>query len=283
MAVSEALQRSARDFCSKYVCTFNFTSFETSIEEFTFLRPVGGWIDVYKTTFERVYMQALEPNARTADTALDGEAMLDDFEYTLIRPYVNENGEIKHKPYIGMDRVSRIEYLQQLTSRSPSNYVDLYAKKYRSGQISMRQMRSKLEGEACDGERYVEIAGYIQALKAVHEGRSIVWRALHPFKNQAEKSVFQQMKSVFIEKTQSTEEDYNEIASAALRTFDGHVSASAKLEESLVRAKEELMRNQKMSEVVRESLHIDGFEDDLGCERSERAERLIAPARGKQL
>ena len=227
MAVSEALERSARDFCLKYACNFSFTGFEASVEEFTFLRPIGGWTDAYKAAFERLYMQALEPVAGHAGKTLDGEAMLDDFEYTLIRPYVNESeGEIKHKPYLGMDRVSRIEYLQQLTSRSPSNYVDLYAKKYRSGQLSMRQMRSSLEDGIGDMESRVELVGCVEALDTVHKERSLIWRAFHPFKNQAEKRASLQMKREYIEKTHSTDEDYGEIASAALKTFDGSIEVT---------------------------------------------------------
>ena len=87
-----------------------------TIEEFTFLRPNNGWLDVYKMMFEKMYKKALEGAALGNADGLDGEAMLDDFEYTLMRPYAKENeSEIKHKPYVGMDRIARLEYLDSLT------------------------------------------------------------------------------------------------------------------------------------------------------------------------
>ena len=110
MPISKALEDSARDFCHKYACRFDFGSFESSVEEFTFLRPNGGWIDVYKMTFRHLYQTALEMVALGTVDSLDGEAMLDDFEYTLIHPYVSETeGGIKHRPYVGMDRITRLE------------------------------------------------------------------------------------------------------------------------------------------------------------------------------
>ena len=274
MPVSETLERSAVDFCSKYSCNFNFHTFEENVEEFTFLRPIGGWIDVYKRVFEKMYMQALEPTAKHGYIGLDGEAMLDDFEFTLIRPYVGERGkDIDHKPYAGMDRVSRIEYLQQITNRSPSNYVDLYSEKYKSGKLSIKQMRSRLE----NGENYVEILGCVQALENVNKNRSRTWRTFHPFKNLAEKRSSEKMKREFIERTRSSEEAYSKIAAEAYDTFDGHKAANENLEHNMMRAVEEMSRTQKMNEAMRESLRIEDLDNDPGRDRSQRVEAPSAP------
>ena len=86
MSVSQALENSAMAFNTKYACNFNFATFEARVEEFTFLRPNGGWVDVYKTTLDRMYKKSLDGAAMGAVDNLNGEAMLDDFEYTLIRP-----------------------------------------------------------------------------------------------------------------------------------------------------------------------------------------------------
>ena len=91
MSVNQALEKSAKAFNAKYACDFDFKIFESRVEEFIFLRPNGGWIDVYKAVFDRMYKNTLEKAAVGAVHDLDGEAMLDDFEYTLIRPYANEN------------------------------------------------------------------------------------------------------------------------------------------------------------------------------------------------
>jgi hypothetical protein len=260
MAVSAALEQSARAFCSKYSCNFNFRAFEANVEEFTFLRPIGGWIDVYKRVFEKMYMQALEPALKLRDASFDGETMLDDFEFTLIRPYVKESDrEIVHKPYVGMDRVSRIEYLQQLTKRAPSNFVDLYAEKYKSGKLSIEQMYSSLERGSDSRECYVEIAGCVEALENVNKSRSLVWRAFHPFKNLTEKRSSAQMKRALIERTQSSEAVYLEIAASAYDIFDGHKNASENLEHNMLRAIEEMSRTQKMNDAMRESLCIEGL------------------------
>jgi hypothetical protein len=284
MSVSTALEKSARAFCSKYSCDFDFNSFEASVEEFTFLRPVGGWIAAYKMMFEKMYMQALEPIAKDRSTEFNGEVMLDDFEYTLIRPYVNESKkEIRHQPYAGMDRVSRLEYLQQMTKRSPSNFVDLYAEKYKNGQLSIQEMRSRLENGVGNRAHCVEMAGCIQALETVHKSRSFVWRALHPFKNHAEKRSAEQMKRVLMAQTQSSEEAYSEMLTAAYKTFDGHQRAKANLEQNMVRAREEMSRKQKMNEAMRESLHLVGFEKEPARERSQRVEQHSVPTNSKQM
>ena len=60
MSVSKALENSARNFSDKYACQFDFATFESRVEELTFLRPNGGWIDVYKMMFENVYKNSLE-------------------------------------------------------------------------------------------------------------------------------------------------------------------------------------------------------------------------------
>jgi hypothetical protein len=257
MPISAALEKSAKAFCSKYACSFDFNAFEATVEDFTFLRPVSGWIDAYKSVFEKLYMQAIAPITVSGDAHLDGEAMLDDFEYTLIRPYVNESSrELDHKPYLGMDRVSRIEYLQQLTKRSPSNFVDLCAEKYKDGRLSIKQMQSKLESEIDDGERYTEIVGCIRALETVNKSRSLLWRAFHPIKNEAEKRSSERMKRVFFDLTDDSEETYSEIVNIACKTFGGYEALSAKLEQNMMCAREEMSRKQKMNDAMRESLGI---------------------------
>ena len=285
MAVSAALEKSARDFCLKYACSFDFATFESRVEEFTFLRPVGGWIDVYKATFDRLYKHTLEKVAAgTVDAHLDAEAMLDDFEYTLIRPYVNEGDkEIKHKPYVGMDRISRLEYLLRLTEDAPSNRFELYAEKYKSGELSLEPMRDKPELGKAGWERCVEIASYVQAVESVNQGRSSLWRALHPFKNNAEKRDPARMKKAFIEEIPGGEECYREAVAAARETFDGYQKVNATLEDHMIRAKEEMDRKQKLNDAMRESIRIEGFERESLRELSPRVERYTIPLRENQI
>ena len=260
MSVSMALEKSAKNFCLKYACNFDFKTFESNVEDFTFLRPNNGWTDAYKTTFKKMYLQALESVARVGDVILDSETMLDDFEYTLIRPYVNEEDrDIKHTPYVGMDRVSRIAYLQQLTSQAPSNSVSLYAEKYKNGELSIKQIRSRLDG-AGDRERYIELVGFSQALEAVNNSRSLIWRALHPFKNNAEKRFTAQMKQAFIDRQPGGTAFYREAIVAAYRSFGGRRMITASLEERMLHAQEEMDRMQKMSNVMRESVRAEGFD-----------------------
>lgn len=260
MSVSNVLKKSASDFCLKYACNFDFETFESNVEDFTFLRPNNGWIDVYKTTFKNMYMQALEFSSKVGNVTLDGETMLDDFEYTLIRPYVNEGEkEIKHNPYVGMDRVSRIAYLQLLTSQSPSNSVDLYAKKYKSGELSMKQIRSRLDSVSGQ-ERYIELVEFSQALERVNQSRSMIWRAFHPFKNNAEKRVSAQMKQAFADRKRGDSECYSEALAEAYKIFDGHRMVIASLEERMLHAQEERNRMQKMSDAMRESMRQESFE-----------------------
>ena len=261
MAVSVALEQSARAFCEKYTCKFDFTTFESSVEEFSFLSPVNGWSKVYKMMFERMYKQALEVAFKASNVNLNGEEMLDDFEYTLIRPYVNEGEkEIKHNPYVGMDRLSRLDFLCRITRESPKNLVELYAEKYKNRTLTIRQMRSESLSENSERERYIEIAGYVQALDRINQGRSLLWRAVHPFKNRAEKKAVERMKQLLVEKTDG-EKRYDEILASACEPFCGHQRINANLEQCVIHAKEEMSRMQQMNDVMIKSLHAEVFED----------------------
>ena len=267
MPVSRALEGSARAFNLKYTCNFSFAAFEEKVEEFTFLRPNGGWIDVYKTVFARMYKKTLEKVDTGRIATLDGEAMLDDFEYTLIRPYVKESDSgIKHKPYVGMDRLSRLEYLERLTNEAPSNTVELYADKYKNKEISLVQLRRKAENslsaDEVGYEQYVEIAGAVKALENVSGGRSVIWRVLHPFKSAAEKKAAAIMKRMLVGREECGEKLYSEALDTAYETFDGRQRVSARLSESTANAKEELNRKQKMNDAIRESLRADGTEGE---------------------
>ena len=259
MSISEALKRSVRGFCRKYLCSFSFSAFESRIEEFTFLRPNGGWVDVYKLTFEQMYKSSLEKVAIGEIENLDGEAMLEDFEYTLIRPYVNESSyDINHKPYVGMDRIARLAFLDKLTSEAPSNYVDLYTEKYISGELSIKEMRNRLSDtlgfDQVSGKHYVEIAGYISALENTNKSRSALWRVIHPVKNNSEKKEAENMKRLFIDESVGGEEFYNDAVRAAQETFHGHRRVNENLTQSMILAEREIKRARKMNEVLIESL-----------------------------
>ena len=265
MSISEALRKSARGFCQKYMCSFNFNTFESVIEEFTFLRPNGGWVDVYKMTFGQMYKKSLEMAADGAIENLDGEAMLDDFEYTLIRPYVSESRyDINHKPYVGMDRISRLAFLDKLTTEAPSNYVDLYTEKYINGELTIKEMRNRVSGtlgfDQVNRKHYVEIAGYIQALENTNKSRSGVWRAFHPIKNKAEKREAENMKKLFVEEVVGGEKFYNETVMAAHETFHGHRRVNENLTQSMILAEREMKRNRKMNEVLIESLRTENVD-----------------------
>ena len=282
MSVSQALENSAKAFNSKYACDFEFVTFESRVEEFTFFRPNNGWIDVYKMTFERMYKKALERAVEGDVNNLNGESMLDDFEYTLIRPYVNTSGkEITHKPYVGMDRMARIAYLDRLTLDAPKNSVEFFAQKYKSGELTLRQMKSELDLGNAEREEYVKIFAYIQALEATSKSRSVVWKSFHPRRSHAEKCVAETMKRTLADKTEGQEAVYNEIATAAHETFDEYKRVQAGLSQSMLQAREEMTRMQKMNDAMRESLRIEGLEKVY--EPSRCVERYKAPVTEKQL
>lgn len=260
MSVSKALENSARNFSDKYACQFDFATFESRVEEFTFLRPNGGWIDVYKMMFEKVYKNSLEKVAMGMMDNLDGEAMLDDFEYTLIRPYVNERkDEIKHKPYVGMDRIARLVFLDQLIMGAPTNLVELYIEKYKNGELTVGQIRRRVKyvvnSPDVEREDYIEIAAYVQALEKVNQARSLAWRVCHSIQNKNENKLPELIKKAFVARVNGGEAFLNEVCEAAYERFDGYKNVNANLAESIVHAREEMKRNQRMNEARRESLH----------------------------
>ena len=256
MSISKELRRSAKDFCTKYVCSFDFAKFETKVEGYTFLNPNNGWRDVYKLIFDGMYKQALEAAAKN-NGDLDAEAMLDDFEYTLIRPYVNESETaIRHKPYVGMDRVARLEFLEKLTTDAPSTPAALCTEKYRSGMLSIKQMALNVKAPVGsledERERSIETASYIYALEDASKCRSLLWKTFHPFKCNAEKRESASMKTALIK--EGGEVAYQEIERAAHRTFETHKKAILMLEVNMKHAQEEKRRHEQMKSAMRESL-----------------------------
>lgn len=226
MKLSMELTESARKFNKKYSCAFDFASFDARVEEFTFLRPNNGWCDVYKVEFDRLYKQALEMLAMGSLQSLDGEAMLDDFEFTLIRPYLAEwREEIKHKPYVGMDHLTRLELLAHMTSKAPSGLAALYADKYKKGELTLSQMQAAVESEP--RERSAEIAGYVQALESVNKSRGAMWRFLHPRIDRAEKQGASQMKQALV--ATGGEEFLRNATAAASKPFEAYRTAITSL------------------------------------------------------
>ena len=287
MSVSKELKRSAKDFSTKYSCKFDFVTFESRAEGYTFLSPNNGWREVYKQTFDKMYKQALEAVAIGKKESLNGEAMLDDFEYTLMRPYANETElAIKHRSYVGMDRVTRLEYLDELTKAAPSNPVALCTEKYKSGEISLKQMlretKSLSDFQNSERENYVGVASYIQALKNTNEDRSFLWRTFHPFKNGAEKRSSVAMEKTLIEKT-GTEESYGAITGAAYDTFDGYKRVRESLDVNMMHAKEESQRKEKMKDAIRESLHVDLAGNEKGVKLSNPVDKHNAPTAERQI
>lgn len=282
MSVSEALKQSAEKFNTKYGCDFDFTRFESRVEEFTLLRPNNGWKDVYKATFERMYTKAFERVALGTENGLNGEAMLDDFEYTLIRPYVSqEQKDIKHNAYIGMDRLTRLEYLFGLTEKAPKNLVELYAAKYKNGDITLKQMRDLRKNTVM--ELYIEAAGVVQALKTVNNGRSSIWKAFHPYKNKAEKTEAELMQKSLVKEVAGVEEAYRGLLDAAYEVFDGYQKTNANLGECIARAREEMTINQKMNDAMRETFRIDDLDKGITDDVSRKIERDITPVREKAI
>ena len=287
MSVSAALERSAKDFCLKYSCDFDFDTFGSRVEEFTFLRPVGGWIDVYKATFDGLYKKTMEKVVvGMRDDDFDAEAMLDDFEYTLIRPYVKERGDvIQHRPYVGMDdRVARLEYLDRLTKNAPSNPVALFTEKYKKGTLSIGEMLRQVTSAEKSNEKadLVEIAGYVQALENANNSRSVVWRIVHPIKNSAELREAQRMKKILSDRVAGSEEAYRDIADEARKPVEGYERLNAGLGQSIAMAREDITMKEKMNNAVRESLRIEGFDSNTVLERAPRVTQLNTPTLGKQ-
>jgi hypothetical protein len=182
-----------------------------------------------------------------------------------------------------MDRISRLEYLERLTREAPSNPVELYADKYKRGELSIKQMKSKSALDGRKQERYIEVAGYVQALENVNQSRSSGWRILHPFKNNAEIRESALMKKAFVEEIPGGEELYREAAAAACRTFVGHQRVNANLKERMIHAKEEMSRKQKMNDVMRESMRIEDFKKESLRELSPRVDSYIGLAKEKQI
>ena len=69
------------------------------------------------------------------------------------------------------------------------------------------------------------------------------------------------MKKEFIEQRQDGEEFYREATAAAYAPCDGYQRVIENLEQSMILVREEMNRKQKMVDVMREALHIEGFEN----------------------
>ena len=239
--INNELKTAALNFGAKYGCTFDFEAFEatftTKNTKPIVFNPNEGWMEKCKNAFVRLYKQSLERFASDKNATIDAEDMLNDFETELMSPYVDYNRQnnvnIDHTPYFGMDRMTRLSFLDEESKKVPSCYVEFYTEKYKNGEIRIRDMRSIVSAIFANPESTVEdfqkVASFVKALEDFNNNRTFWDRFFHPFQNRAEKKVSAKFKTMLDEKFADVEKGYGHFVYGASLEFKPLTSLQEKI------------------------------------------------------
>ena len=239
--ISNELRTAALSFGAKYGCTFDFEAFEatftTQNTELIVFNPNEGWTEKCKNAFVSLYKQSLERFAYDKNATFDAEDMLDEFETELISPYVDYNRQndvnIDHTPYFGMDRMTRLGFLDEESKKAPSSYVEFYTGKYATREIRIRDMRSIVSAIFANPDSTVEdfqkVAGFVKALEDFNNKRTFWDRFFHPFQNRAEQKVSAKFKTMLDEKFASVGKGYGDFVYGASLDFKPLTSLQEKI------------------------------------------------------
>ena len=208
-----ALEARAREFNNQFHTNFNYAGFNSKMVTLEKLQPKKAADIVYKGTLGAMLKDAMiyacsaernSPNGKGA--AVDLMNLVKNFEEYLMMPFVKEcklSGEsVYPKPFGGMSKKARIELVEHILNSSPKNDVEITARAYEKGQISLRYMREIVadmpfaSGRAVDNAQLQRIGTIMLAIESVNKSRTFWWRVFHPIRNRAEKRDAKELRSV---------------------------------------------------------------------------------------
>ena len=209
----KVLEAKAKDFNNIYHTTFSFSEFYSKIKSFVRLDPKNAANIVYKGTLGSVLKDTLIIACNAQRTSPSGKSgsvdllnVVENFEESLMKPFVYECKRANEKPYPkaygGMNEKQRLELVEHVLNASPKNDVELTERAYKSGKISLRNIREFVgelpfaSGGAVDSWQIQRIGTFMLALENVNKSRPFWWKVIHPFRNNAEKRDAKEMRTV---------------------------------------------------------------------------------------
>lgn len=187
--------KSVSDFNKKYNTNFSLAAYETKVEV---MGNFGGGTSVdvtYKGMFAalcRMFIISTIEEKNISGCSLI--AMMDEFETNIMRPYSKEakSNKLNHpKPYGGLKKEDRIDYLKHVLGNIPKNATELAKWRYQNGEIRIRDMVEVANNaDKSNSDTIInleKLGAYAQALESVNAERSFWWKVFHPFRNNAEK------------------------------------------------------------------------------------------------
>lgn len=233
MPTNAEVAAEAKGFREIYGCRFFIDELEQKISYTkgkTKLLNFDKFDDIYKETFGELFKATLD-KANSKGKALNGEKMLNDFEM-VISKYISrksdEHYDTKHKPYAGMQRGERLDFIERLASEVPSNFVDSCVDLYKKGEINANEMRESAKSILSDpnvnSAKLARIAGYVEALKKIDKKRGFFAKIGEFFRGRPDQKAINYMKQALTKKLEGGNLTYENCVSAAYNKFDGHRS-----------------------------------------------------------
>ena len=205
----ETIETAQVSFNTKYGVNFSIEEFDASISGFA---ELGGGIDadeMYKITFASLYQKAFANfiDQKLGKTFEFGE-MIRDFDKSIMNPYRAEcKKENKSAPklYGGWTVKEYLESVDHSLDRVPNGKLDFAARRYREGDLRIRDMRAYAEAlkkeDSPSADRLATLYCYTHALSVINQERSFFWKATHLFKYFAEKREAKNFKAYLAEVT----------------------------------------------------------------------------------
>lgn len=189
----EQYQEQIDDFNYKYGLNFSLNSFDEKARVITEFASAKGLDDLYRSTFINLYKKVL---GNCIDTVI-GEKKANPTEYyrdfegimKIYRDVVRKEHRDVPSPNGGWkDKSEPLALMQKELDAIPKNKIDYAAERYTKGELRIRDMRGyvdllKRAQVYLKSEEYVDSLAplycYKEALKKVHDRRSIGWTILN--------------------------------------------------------------------------------------------------------
>lgn len=282
----------AVEFNTLYHSHFSFYDFTGKTKTFISLGQENCADIVYRGMLTNVLKDALayachqdEEYTLGNDTSESLLTVLDEFEYTLMRPFAHDRKKNGIKPYPskfgGMTEKDKIDLIERVIDASPTNDIELTEKAYKEGHIKLRDIRRHLNDIDpnplyAPDDIYLKRAGaFMIAIENVNKSRPMWWRIIHPFRNNAEQRDASEIRNRLMSFGENALARARNLAGMEYKTLtltkEGLNKMRAALENPNPIAQNEnnLIINEK--ENIKDSVNID-LKNDLGTEVTDKIE-----------
>lgn len=246
----EAYEKKLAGFNNRYQVNFSFENYDSqSLKDKNLIAPLKGVKGIsrenlkYRNAFLNIYKECVGNMIDKKYNTFNTEELVQDFEKLMndYREYCSKNGETAPEANGGWMGTEHMDAMRDTINTIRSPRVNDATERYLSGELRVRDVRAYVRNLAQNGnirnlsaEALADVMVYREAIKNAVESRTIWWKIIHPFKNNAEQKavgVLNELVGINVQ---------NEIAAQSLVDGDAIDRAKNSLESANNHLEEEL-------------------------------------------